>query len=90
MIPDNAKLRFIARAPTRDDIVELRTRVEACFEFATSPPPLTNLFYSLHRFSAAALATGCKHHIKLDQAYYNLVQNPVLGPCIRGEFKPED
>ena len=47
MIPDNAKLRYITRAPKRDDVAELRKRVNACFEFVMSPP-LTNSSYLLH------------------------------------------
>lgn len=90
MIPDNAKLRFITRAPTRDEVVELRTRVGACFEFVATSLPLTALFYLSHRLSAAATATGCKHHVQLDVAYDDLVQNSVLGPRTHGEFKPED
>jgi len=34
VIPDNSELRFITRAPTRDDVVELRKRVRACFDAA--------------------------------------------------------
>ena len=41
VIPDNAKLRFITRAPRRDDVVELRERVRACFEFVEFSLPHT-------------------------------------------------
>ncbi|KAF9647182.1 amidohydrolase [Thelephora ganbajun] len=68
VIPDNAKLRFITRAPTRDDVVRLRDRVIACFD-------------------AAALATGCRHHVKLDDAYDDLIQNSVLGRTFASFYK---
>ncbi|KAF9784943.1 hypothetical protein BJ322DRAFT_1108419 [Thelephora terrestris] len=68
IIPDNAKLRFITRAATRDDVSELRTRVRACFD-------------------AAALATGCRHHITLEHAYDELVQNSVLGRIFASFFR---
>ena len=38
VIPDNAKMWFIIRAATRNDIAELRARVKACFEFVRNPP----------------------------------------------------
>jgi len=78
VIPDNAKLRFITRAPTRDGVTQLRERVKACFEFVMSSLPYVKLYLS-HYFSAGALATGCRHHVKLETAYDDLVQNPVLG-----------
>ena len=78
MIPDNAKLRYIVRAPKRGDVADLRKRVKACFEFVA--PSHTDLFYSSHHCSAAALATGCGHDVKLENAYDDLVQNSVLGP----------
>lgn len=80
VIPDNSKLRFITRAPTRDDVVELRERVKTCFEFVHLPSSsIPILFHSSRHFSAAALATGCKHNVRLEVAYDDLVQNSVLG-----------
>jgi len=80
VIPDNSKLRFITRGPTRDDVVELRERVKLCFEFVHLPnSSIPILFHSSRHFSAAALATGCKHNVKLEVAYDDLVQNSVLG-----------
>ena len=42
--------------------------------------------------SAAALATGCRHHVKLDNPYDDLAQNSVLGLHTQegGEPKSED
>ena len=93
MIPDNAKLRYIVRAPKRGDVADLRKRVKACFEFVASSPPHTHtdFFYSSHYCSAAALATGCGHDVKLENAYDDLVQNSVLGPRTlkQREFKSD-
>ena len=89
VIPDNAKLRFITRAPTRNDVAELRKRVKACFELVTFSPLHVKGGYSSDCFSAAALATGCKHHVKLDHAYDDLIQNSVLGIVQQREFEPE-
>ena len=51
VIPDNSKLRFIIRAPTRDEVVELRKRVKACFESAISPSPYLSSF--IHHVASA-------------------------------------
>ncbi|KAH9479424.1 Peptidase M20 domain-containing protein 2 [Psilocybe cubensis] len=59
VIPDYAKMRWLARAPTSDELSSFTKRVQNCLE-------------------AAALATGCRVDIKLDNAYFDLHQNPVL------------
>lgn len=55
------------------------------------PSRHTNFSHLPHQFSAAALATGCTHQVKLDHAYNDLVQNSVLGAFTleRRTFKSE-
>ncbi|KAG5638557.1 hypothetical protein H0H81_011903 [Sphagnurus paluster] len=43
-IPDNAKLTYIVRAPTKDDLVELADRVIGCFKYVFVGDAITRSF----------------------------------------------
>ena len=77
VIPDNSTLRFIARAPTRDDVAELRTRVKACFESVKSSR-LRNPISSFTRF----FQRGCPcYRMQASHQSRNRIRRPRSERC---------
>ncbi|KAG6841637.1 hypothetical protein C0991_008621 [Blastosporella zonata] len=83
IIPDNAKLTYIVRAPSKDELEALIERLEGCFkcvsfDFFTFPV--------LRQISGAAMTAGCTVDIKVIPPYLDLRQNSVLCMFLKGIF----
>lgn len=78
-------MRWVVRAPTKDQLMVLRNRVKACFEFVWE-----NDVYScdvlIEVDSGAALSTSCGLKITMGVPYYDLLQNGILG---KSESSPD-
>ena len=83
VIPDYAKLSYIVRAPTGDEVKELSKRVIACFEYVyhTTHPSSLTLKHLFH-FRAAAVSTGCDVKVSPGIPYTDVIQNDVLGKIV--------
>ena len=78
VIPDYARMRWMARASNAGELRVLMQRLTACFQYVCDLIREDVRLIKVH-IRAASLATGCEFSMKCDPMYYDLYQNTVLG-----------